>query len=723
MYNEQTNLNTVEVALLPPPKSITDTALSYMKSGLSVIPTSVNKIPTLKSWKHLQTNKPHLNEVTSWWPDNTGSIGIICGQISGNLEVIDFDEKYNVSNKPILALWKTLVELERPGLTDKLVMQRTQNNGYHALYRCNTIQGNNKLAQRSATEAELIVKPDEKSKTLIETRGEKGYILCYPSSGYSVFNGDLTKIPEITSDERDILISCARSLNQYFSPTSIVTDKAISKNMDPALPGNDFSKRGDHKQWLEKHGWTFAGEVDDNERWRRPGKREGVSATFRKSDGMFYVFSSNAGPFEQEKAYNKFAMYTQLEADGDYKQAAKNLALLGFGELKSSSKEDEKYIETENYLLEHYDFRRNLITARIEMKLKHETEYYKMEDVQLNSIYRDLKIIKQSLGKDGLHMLLNSDFTPEYDPFTEYFDSLPEWDGSNDHIAELVDTLTFNSDPEKKLFIKYFKRWLVGVVACAIDPQSVNQSSIILVGEQGMGKSRWLNHLVPIKLTTYKFIGTIDPKNKDSQIYLSECLLINLDELETLKSSKDIGELKSLMTLPSVKVRRPYDRLPVDMVRRASFVGSINNSDFLNDPTGSRRFLVFDVTGIQDFHKIDMDKVYSQVKALWRAGERFWFTDSEIKEITERNKQYALRTYEHELVNEMCKPGDETTGIWMTSTGLAEQIQIRRPKFTVDKGPVRNIGYALTAEGYEKKCSKGSAKYLIAWKGATDIDQ
>jgi hypothetical protein len=717
MNNEQLILHTDGIKLLPPLKSITETAITYLNDGLSVIPTTIDKIPTLKRWTHLQTNKPQLNEVTSWWPNGAGSIGIICGQISGNLEVMDFDEKYNISGTPILLQWQTLVELERPGLSKKLVMQKTQNDGYHALYRCKTIQGNQKLAQRPATEKDQKENPNEKFKTLIETRGEKGYIVCYPTKGYSVFNGDFKNIPEITVEERDIIISCARALNQYNPASSMVADSANSKNTDPTLPGNVYIERGDHKQLLENHGWTYTGELGDNERWRRPGKREGLSATFRKSDGLFYVFSTNAGPFENDKAYNKFSMFTQLEADGNYKDAAQKLALLGFGELKGSSKkDDEYYLETEAYLSSHYNFRLNLITGRLEMKLKHENTYHIMEDVELNSIHRELKKISQSIGKDGLYTLLYSDFTPTYDPFKEYFDALPEWDGSTDHIAELVDTLEFKDPYEKKTFIKYFKRWLVGVVACATEPKSVNQSAIILVGKQGIGKGRWLNYLVPKALSSYIFIGTIDPGNKDTEIYLSECLLINLDELETLRKA-DIGGLKSTMTKPSVKVRRPYDRLPQDMIRRASFVGSINNSDFLNDPTGSRRFLVFEVENVLDFQKIDMDKVYSQVKTLLAGGEKYWFSEQEINEITEKNKKYTLRTYEHELVNEMCKPGN---GNWYTSTQLAEQIHFQKPDFKIDKASVRNIGYALTHEGFKKKASKGCTKYSVAWKDSSD---
>jgi Bifunctional DNA primase/polymerase, N-terminal len=102
MINEQTQLKTAETKLLLPSKSITEIALSYVNNGFSVIPTTANKQPDLKSWKHLQTNRPQINEIISWWQNDTGFIGIICGQVSGNLEVIDFDEKYNISPASLL---------------------------------------------------------------------------------------------------------------------------------------------------------------------------------------------------------------------------------------------------------------------------------------------------------------------------------------------------------------------------------------------------------------------------------------------------------------------------------------------------------------------------------------------------------------------------------------------------------------------------------------------
>jgi hypothetical protein len=65
--------------------------------------------------------------------------------------------------------------------------------------------------------------------------------------------------------------------------------------------------------------------------WRRPGKEKGWSATTGHCRGevggdLLYVFSSNAHPFEAEKAYSKFSAYAILRHGGDHAEAARELA-------------------------------------------------------------------------------------------------------------------------------------------------------------------------------------------------------------------------------------------------------------------------------------------------------------------------------------------------------------------------------------------------------------
>ena len=102
-------------------------------------------------------------------------------------------------------------------------------------------------------------------------------------------------------------------------------------------PGDDFADRGDPRPYLLAAGWQFCGTAPDgNEQWTRPGKdvKDGLSATLK--DKVFYVFSSNAAPFEPGKGYNAFQVYTLLEHRGDFAAAAAALLDKGYGRREDS---------------------------------------------------------------------------------------------------------------------------------------------------------------------------------------------------------------------------------------------------------------------------------------------------------------------------------------------------------------------------------------------------
>ena len=81
-----------------------------------------------------------------------------------------------------------------------------------------------------------------------------------------------------------------------------------------------------------------------------------------------------------------------------------------------------------------------------------------------------------------------------------------------------------------------------------------------------------------------------------------------------------------------MKYRMPYEKHIEERPHLASFVASVNGNDFLTDPTGSRRFLPFEVLAIDiDRAKsIPMDAVYSEAKTLLNEGFHYWFNDEEI---------------------------------------------------------------------------------------------
>ena len=117
------------------PQQHTETAaLAYINAGLSVLPLGQNKTPDHGSWKQYQDKIAEPSTIESWFSNGSSSqIGIVCGAVSGNLEVIDIDEKYNLESASLFDRYKEIVDRHTPGLWDKLVIEQSQSKGYHLI--------------------------------------------------------------------------------------------------------------------------------------------------------------------------------------------------------------------------------------------------------------------------------------------------------------------------------------------------------------------------------------------------------------------------------------------------------------------------------------------------------------------------------------------------------------------------------------------------------------
>ena len=291
----------------------------------------------LPRWSGFQKRLPTPAELAAWIEIGPDAICIVCGSVSGNLEMIDFDNGGEAFNA-----WRAAVEEIEPGLTDRLYVETTPSGGRHVVYRCEAaVCGNTKLAQRRVdVEGSAPIQIAGKTLTprqdagggwfvvvtLIETRGEGGMFLCAPSLGYETIAGNLASTPVVTAEEREVLLGCAWRLGD--AAPSVVGEQPAP--CGPRVrPGDEFNVRGDAREILRRHGWKMV-KSGDNEHWRRPGKQHGTSATLK--GGVFYVFSSNAAPFEPNQAYAPFAVFAMLEHGGDFAAAASALRAQGFGD-------------------------------------------------------------------------------------------------------------------------------------------------------------------------------------------------------------------------------------------------------------------------------------------------------------------------------------------------------------------------------------------------------
>ena len=313
--------------------SVLQKAKEYLQARLSIIPIiKGEKRPALSGWREYQMRLPTIQEIQKWF-SYPKDIALIGGKVSGNLEIIDFDNHLD-DIEEIFQQWKELVTNSMPEIFDKIYIQQTRNKGYHVIYRAQIeIPHNTKIASRK-------VKKDgeETVDTFIETRGESGYALIYPSDGYSVVQGSLTRLVPLQPEERDLLINACYTFNQIPSEPQIIKEQDYKTETNEGHPGDEFNKRGDITQALIDAGWTLVRiERGRVQLWRRPGKQHGWSATFDYIPDRFYVFSANAYPFEPDRAYDKFSVYTLLKHNGDFASAAKELAKLGYGSQNGKS--------------------------------------------------------------------------------------------------------------------------------------------------------------------------------------------------------------------------------------------------------------------------------------------------------------------------------------------------------------------------------------------------
>lgn len=314
------------------------------------------KRPTVP-WREFRERLPTADEIASW-SGRDGGVCVICGAVSGGVEMIDFD-----LGGALFDAWCEIVGAGCPGLVDRLVVESTPSGGRHVVYRCDDIAGNTKLAIRvfeADGPGQIVVAGKEYEArqgtdgrwsvevAAIETRGEGGLFVCAPTPGYTLLRGDLADPPRVTPAERAVMLDAARSLGDarptpVAAPPSDPTDEPAFRppaeperatkpvNAAGGRPGDAFNAAGDPRPYLERAGWRRIRQ-GDNEHWCRPGKADGTSATLK--GGVFYVFSSNAAPFEPGRAYSPFAVYATLDHRGDYAAAARSLAAAGWGEPK-----------------------------------------------------------------------------------------------------------------------------------------------------------------------------------------------------------------------------------------------------------------------------------------------------------------------------------------------------------------------------------------------------
>lgn len=203
-----------------------------------------------------------------------------------------------------------------------------------------------------------------------------------------------------------------------------------------------------------------------------------------------------------------------------------------------------------------------------------------------------------------------------YHPVREYLEGLA-WDGA----GRLDAWLTTYCGAEDGIYTRGVgSRWMLAAVARAMEPGCKVDNVLLLEGAQGVKKSgvpevlggAWTADSLP-SLTT-----------KDAASYLRGVWIVELAELAGLHRT-EWNTIKAFLTRRRDRFRPAYGRREITQPRQCVFLGTVNDAEYLGDPTGARRFWPVRVSRVDERALVrDRDQLWAEAYVRYQANERWW---------------------------------------------------------------------------------------------------
>lgn len=373
-------------------------------------------------------------------------------------------------------------------------------------------------------------------------------------------------------------------------------------------------------------------------------------------------------------------------------------------EIKEQTKrEKDRATKTElttKYLEICYNMHKNILKNKIFFSEILETEEVKREftDDDENTIFLNIEKLGIYISVDTLSRVINTQI-PRFNPITNYFETLPPWDG-NDYVKAYFDKLQIMNTEYYEQQLLLFRKWLRASYAC-VNLMKQNDVCLTLIGSQGIGKTVFLDNLFPKHKIDkeHSFIGKLNLANgieKDIMLLLSTCWFINIDDQLDNIHSKDADILKNFISLDRIDVRAPYERRSKLLPRRASIMASVNNTNFLTD-VQNRRYLCIEIFKPVNRDEFNIDMLWAQVFHEMKNAtkESYAFTYEDFTIINTINDQFTQISLEMELIMKCFSlPGKDT--FWNDTTFFTTtDIKSICEKYTKDRLSIRRIGMEL----------------------------
>ena len=368
-----------------------------------------------------------------------------------------------------------------------------------------------------------------------------------------------------------------------------------------------------------------------------------------------------------------------------------------------------------NYLERKYEMRFNTALGCTETRKAGSNEPFVAVDERMrNTIAIKARLDGIDAWDKDIRRYMESDFVKAFNPVDIFLEGLRgRWNGKN-HIEMLADCVP----NDNTRWAEWFHTWFLAMVAqwLGLNISHGNSVAPLLISRQGYRKSTFCKRLLPEALQWGYNDNLIISEKQNTLRAMTQSLLINIDEFNTLSAKTQDGFLKNVMQLANIKIRQPYCQQQVTLPRIASFIATANVSDVFSDPSGCRRFIAVTLTGpIRLPEHIDYEQLYAQAVAELDNGRRYWFDEADTQDIMENNVQYQQRTPAEALfLDSFSIPKDLTKGAYMTAASIFSLLR-QRYGSQLNLTSLSHFGRVLAnIPNLHSKHSSHGTEYLVA---------
>ena len=373
-----------------------------------------------------------------------------------------------------------------------------------------------------------------------------------------------------------------------------------------------------------------------------------------------------------------------------------------------------------DFLKTRYTFRYNTIMGYTEYKdnsYKY-MEWQALDDRVTKGMTMKARLSGIDVRDNDVKRYVQSDLIQAFNPIGDYlWAQYDKWDGK-DHIRQLARTVPTDNPHWEDWFYTWFlgmvRQWQVNNLA-----KYGNQAVPLLISTQGWNKTTFCEQLLPPELR-WGYTGNqlLDDKRQVLQ-QMAQMLLINLDEFNQISPKIQQGFLKNIITLSSMKIKRPYGRHVEDFPRRASFIATTNQTDVLADPSGSRRFLGVQLKGPIDVSTPpNYEQIYAQAMHALAQHKPYFFGPEETQRIMEWNSQFSTKTAAEQFFADYFEPAlNEQEGTWTSASAIFEMLKQKVGVTLLKPTTVSAFGRCLAnLPGLQRRVTRNNTEYLIMEK-------